>query len=56
MEKKKFSVIFNSDSKIISSLIKRFSSSNKNTPNGLIDLQKYYFLKKIKSDTDAQIL
>ena len=49
-------MIFNSDSKIISSLIKRFSSSNKNTPNGLIDLQKYYFLKKIKSDTEIQIL
>ena len=56
MEKEKFSVLFKSDKKIMYSLIKRLSSSNPDGQNGIVDLQKYYFLKKIKSDTDAQIL
>ena len=56
MDNKKFSILFNSVKKNISTLVKRFSSSNKDLQNGLIDLQKYYFLKKIKSDTEIQIL
>ena len=56
MDSKKFSVIFNSDKKLISSLLKRLSSSNNESQNGLVDLQKYYFLKKVKSDTEIQLL
>ena len=56
MDGKKISFLLNSNKNLLYSIKKRFTNANVFEQNGFEDLQKYIFLKKIKSDTESQIL
>jgi len=56
MDNKKISTLLNTGKLILASILKRLSSSDTRKENNLVDLQKYLFLKKLKSDTELQIL
>ena len=56
MDGKKISFLLNSNKNLLSSIKKRFTNAKVLEQNGFEDLQKYIFLKKLKSDTESQIL
>ena len=56
MDGKKISFLLSSNKNLLSSIKKRFTNANVLEQNGFEDLQKYIFLKKLKSDTESQIL
>ena len=56
MDDQKFITPLNTGKAILTNILKRFSSSNFGKQNDLADLQKYLFLRKLKSDTELQIL
>ena len=56
MENKKFSTPINTGKAILANILKRLSSSDTRKQNDFVDLEKYLFLKKLKSDTELQIL
>ena len=56
MDGKKISFLLSSNKNLLSSIKKRFTNANVLEQNGFEDLQKYIFLKKLKFDTESQIL
>ena len=56
MDGKKINFLLNSNKNLLYSIKKRFTNANVFEQNVFEDLQKYIFLKKIKSDTESQIL
>ena len=55
MNENKISVLLKQNQNLSSTLIKRLTRGNFSEQNGFEDLQKYLFIKKLKSDTESQI-
>ena len=56
MAERKISVILSAQKNFMKGLMKRLTRENIGDQSGIDDLKKYIFLKKLKSDTELQIL